>query len=100
MAPRHNLLVEPRDLGLRHRFPLAIGTIKLLEVAGNALVNLHQSLTHLRKSVFPVSNNGLPHFFLGNITSRSFVAFTLSAASLCSIAGLDALVTARPAPAG
>jgi hypothetical protein len=73
---------------------------QLSQVAGNALVNLHQSLTHLRKSVFPVSNNGLPHFFLGSITSRSFVALTLSAGSLCPIAGPDALVTARPAPAG
>ncbi len=34
LAQRCDLLIESRDLGLRHRFPLAIGAIKLGEVAG------------------------------------------------------------------
>ena len=34
LAQRHDLLVEPRDLGFRNRVPLAIRTIKLREVAG------------------------------------------------------------------
>src|SRR5260370_27543924 len=33
LAQRCNLLIESRDLGLRYRFPLAIGGIKLREVA-------------------------------------------------------------------
>src|SRR6202171_3843263 len=54
LAQRHNLLVKPRDLGLRHRFPLAIGTIKLREVAGDALVNLRQPPLHLGLRKVPV----------------------------------------------
>src|SRR6266567_2841547 len=42
LAQRRNLLVEPGDFGFRYRFPLAIGAIKLGEVAGYALVNLRQ----------------------------------------------------------
>src|ERR1700682_5491712 len=55
LAQRHNLLVEPRDLGLRHRFPLATGTIKLREVAGDALVDLRQPPLHLGLREVPVS---------------------------------------------
>src|SRR5476651_2225767 len=40
LAQRCNLFVEPRDLGLRDRFALAIGAVELREVAGNALINL------------------------------------------------------------
>src|ERR1700731_2706861 len=42
LTQRRNLLVEPGDLDFRHRFPLTIGTIKLREIAGYALVNLRQ----------------------------------------------------------
>src|SRR5258706_4583850 len=45
LAQRCNLLIESRDLGLRYRFPLAIGGIKLREVASNALINLRQELS-------------------------------------------------------
>src|SRR5882757_4694265 len=54
LAQRHDLLVEPRDLGLRHRFALAIGTIELGEVAGYALVNLRQPPLHLGLREVPV----------------------------------------------
>src|SRR5216684_5709023 len=47
LAQRCNLLIKPRDLGLRYRFPLTIGAIKLREVAGYALVNLRQPPLHL-----------------------------------------------------
>src|SRR5260370_30833219 len=47
LAQRCNLLVEPRDLGLRYCFALAIGAIKLREVTGNAFVNLRQPPLHL-----------------------------------------------------
>ena len=46
LAQRCNLLIEPRDLGLWYRFPLAIGAIKLREIAGYALVNLRQPPLH------------------------------------------------------
>src|SRR5437588_9539306 len=39
LTQRRNLLVEPGDLGLRHRFPLAIGAVELREIAGYALIN-------------------------------------------------------------
>src|ERR1700726_5206136 len=55
LAQRCNLLVEPGDLGRRYRFPLAIGAIKLREVAGNTLVNLLQPPLHLRLRKVPVS---------------------------------------------
>src|SRR5271156_4852410 len=47
LTQRRNLLVEPGDLGLRYRFPLAIGAVELREIAGNALVNLRQPPLHL-----------------------------------------------------
>src|ERR1700692_887504 len=47
LAQRRNLLVEPRDLGLRYRLSLAIGAIKLREIASYALVNLRQPPLHL-----------------------------------------------------
>src|SRR5256885_4127245 len=46
LAQRRNLLVEPGDLGLRHRFPLTIGAVELREIAGDALVNLRQPPLH------------------------------------------------------
>src|SRR5882724_10491083 len=54
LAQRHNLLVEPRDLGLRYPLPLAIGAIKLREVAGYTLVNLRQPPLHLGLREVPV----------------------------------------------
>src|SRR5665647_449231 len=54
LTQRRNLLVEPRDLGLRDSFPLAIGAIKLRQVAGNALVNLRQPPLHLGLGEVPV----------------------------------------------
>src|SRR3979490_240895 len=54
LTQRRNLLVEPGDLGLRYRFPLAIGAVKLREVAGNALVNLRQPPLHLGLREVPV----------------------------------------------
>src|SRR5258706_2395578 len=54
LAQRCNLLIESRDLGLRYRFPLAIGGIKLREVASNALVNLRQPPLHLGLREVPV----------------------------------------------
>src|SRR3989440_9220798 len=47
LAQRCNLLVEPRDLGLRYCFALAISAVELREVAGYALVNLRQPPLHL-----------------------------------------------------
>src|SRR6185312_865349 len=58
LTQRRNLLVEPRDLGLRYRFPLAIGAIKLREVAGDALVNLLQPPLHLGLREVPVPRVG------------------------------------------
>src|ERR1700738_3749618 len=55
LAQRCNLLVEPGDLGRRYRFALAIGAIKLREVAGNTLVNLLQPALHLGLRKVPVS---------------------------------------------
>src|SRR5674476_491432 len=55
LAQRCDLLVEPRDLGVRYRFPLAIGAIKLREVAGYALVDLRQPPLHLGLSEVPVA---------------------------------------------
>src|SRR5712671_5948527 len=54
LTQRRNLLFEPGDLGLRHRFPLAISAVQLREVAGNALVNLRQPPLHLSLSEVPV----------------------------------------------
>src|SRR6266853_5993192 len=54
LTQRRNLLVEPGDLGLRYRFPLAIGAIKLREVTGYALVNLSQPTLHLGLREVPV----------------------------------------------
>src|SRR5258708_30356507 len=54
LAQRCNLLIESRDLGLRYRFPLAIGGIKLREVASNALINLRQPPLHLGLREVPV----------------------------------------------
>src|SRR6202158_4729314 len=54
LAQRHDLLVEPRDLGFRNRFPLAIGTIELREVAGYARLDLHQPPLHLGLREVPV----------------------------------------------
>src|SRR5471032_2584421 len=50
-----NLLVEPGDLGLRYRFPLAISTVELREIPRNALVNLRQPPLHLGLREVPVS---------------------------------------------
>src|SRR6266481_5459966 len=47
LAQRCNLLVEPRDLGLRYCFALAISAVELREVADYALVNLRQPPLHL-----------------------------------------------------
>src|SRR5712672_4757439 len=54
LAQRCNLFVEPRDLGLRYCFALAIGAIKLREVAGYALVNLRQPPLHFGLGEVPV----------------------------------------------
>src|ERR1700723_3503098 len=54
LAQRRNLLVKPRDLGLRYRFPLAIGAVELREITGNALVNLRQPSLHLGLGEVPV----------------------------------------------
>src|SRR5258705_4649879 len=55
LAQRCNLLVEPRDLGLRYRFPLAVGAVELREIPGYALVNLRQPPLHLGLRKVPVS---------------------------------------------
>src|SRR5437667_7715601 len=54
LTQRRNLLVEPGDLGLRHRFPLAIGAVELREVAGYALINLRQPPLHLGLGEVPI----------------------------------------------
>src|SRR5258707_14564214 len=54
LAQRCNLLVEPGDLGLRYRFPLAIGAVKLREISGNALVDLRQTALHLGLGEVPI----------------------------------------------
>src|SRR6184192_94708 len=54
LAQRRNLLVEPGDLGLRYRFPLAIGAVELREIPGDALVNLRQPPLHLGLSEVPI----------------------------------------------
>src|SRR5438552_2859138 len=54
LTQRRNLLVEPGDLGLRYRFPLAIGAVELREIAGDALVNLRQPPLHLGLSEVPI----------------------------------------------
>src|SRR6059036_630027 len=55
LAQRRNLLVEPRDLGFRYRFPLAIGAVELREVASYTLVNLRQAPLHLGLGEVPVT---------------------------------------------
>src|SRR5437016_12790666 len=55
LAQRRNLLVEPVDLGLRHRFPLTIGAVELREIASNALVDLRQTALHLGLSELPIT---------------------------------------------
>src|SRR6266550_2269419 len=54
LTQRRNLLVEPGDLGLRHRFPLAIGAVELREIAGYALINLRQPSLHLGLGEVPI----------------------------------------------
>src|SRR5882762_1899190 len=54
LTQRRNLLVEPGDLGLRYRFPLTIGAVKLREITGNALVNLRQTALHLGLGEVPI----------------------------------------------
>src|SRR3954471_22588067 len=54
LTQRRNLLVEPGDLGLRYRFPLAIGAVELREIPGDALVNLRQPPLHLGLSEVPI----------------------------------------------
>src|SRR5213082_568037 len=55
LAQRRNLLVEPRDLGFRYRFPLAIGAVELREVASYILINLLQPPLHLGLGEVPVT---------------------------------------------
>src|SRR4029077_2104874 len=55
LTQRRNLLVEPGDLGLRYRFPLTIGAVKLREITGNALVNLRQPPLHLGLGEVPIA---------------------------------------------
>src|SRR5450631_3460317 len=55
LAQRRNLLVEPGDLGLRYRFPLAIRAVELREIAGYALINLRQPPLHLGLGEVPIS---------------------------------------------
>jgi hypothetical protein len=55
LAQRRNLLVKPGNLGLRHRFALAISTIELREITGNTLVNLRQPPLHLGLGEVPIS---------------------------------------------
>src|ERR1700674_339745 len=54
LTQRRNLLVEPGDLGLRYRFPLAMGAVELREIAGHALVNLRQPPLHLGLGEVPI----------------------------------------------
>src|ERR1700727_1675581 len=51
LAQRRNLLVEPRDLGFRHRLPLTVGAVELREITGNALVNLRQTALNSRQTL-------------------------------------------------
>src|ERR1700730_4425276 len=55
LAQRCNLLIEPGDLGLRYRFPLAIGAVELREIPRYALVNLRQPPPHLGLREVPIS---------------------------------------------
>src|SRR5437879_8079019 len=55
LTQRRNLLVEPGDLGLRYRFPLAIGAVKLREITGYALVDLRQPPLHFGLREVPVA---------------------------------------------
>src|SRR5207248_63002 len=55
LAQRRNLLVEPRNLGFRYRFPLAIGAVELREVASYTLINLLQPPLHLGLGEVPVT---------------------------------------------
>src|SRR5450631_2080190 len=54
LTQRRNLLVEPGDLGLRHRFALAISAVELREITGNTLVNLRQPPLHLGLGEVPI----------------------------------------------
>src|SRR5512146_1963887 len=54
LAQRRNLLVEPRDLGFRYRFPLAICAVELREITGYALINLRQPPLHRGLREVPV----------------------------------------------
>src|SRR6201746_1572629 len=54
LTQRCNLLVEPGDLGLRYRIALAISTVELREITGNALINLRQPALHLGLGEVPV----------------------------------------------
>src|SRR3979490_3507166 len=54
LTQRRNLLVEPGDLGLRYRFPLAIGAVELREIPRYALVNLRQPPLHLGPRGVPI----------------------------------------------
>src|SRR5277367_1896455 len=54
LTQRRDLLVEPCGLGLRYRFPLAIGAVELREIPGYALVNLRQPPLHLGLSEVPI----------------------------------------------
>src|SRR5260370_6870558 len=53
LTQRRNLLFEPGDLGLRHRFPLALTAVQLRELAANALVNLPHPPLHLTPIQLP-----------------------------------------------
>src|SRR5450631_4832175 len=55
LTQRRNLLVEPGDLGLRYRFPLAISTVELREIPRYALINLRQPPLHLGSGEVPIS---------------------------------------------
>src|SRR5258708_35249683 len=55
LTQRRNLLVEPRDLGLRYACPLAVGAVERREIPGYALVNLLQPPLHLGLRKVPVS---------------------------------------------
>src|ERR1700686_4301903 len=79
LAQRCNLLVEPGDLGRRYRFALAIGAIKLREVAGNTLVNLLQPPLHLGLRKVPVSR--VDGFELAAIDRNARLAEQLKAAA-------------------
>src|ERR1700674_2475885 len=55
LTQRRNLLVEPGDLGLRYRFPMAIGAVELREIPGDAFINLRQPPLHLGLREVPIS---------------------------------------------